>query len=41
MSVHRLGRKRGGGGEPGKQLVKEVVSELTNDLVENVYVPEV
>jgi hypothetical protein len=36
VSVYRLGWKRGGGGETGRQLVEEVVSELMNDLVENI-----
>jgi hypothetical protein len=41
VSVYRLSRKRGGGGETGEQLVEEVISELTNDLVENVRMPNV
>jgi hypothetical protein len=41
VSVHRLGRKRGRGGETGEQLVEEVVPELTNNLVENVRMPNI
>jgi hypothetical protein len=35
------GRNRGGGGKTSKQLVEEVVPELTNNLVENIRVPDI
>ncbi|KAJ7315390.1 hypothetical protein DFH08DRAFT_972083 [Mycena albidolilacea] len=39
--IDRLRRERGSGGETGKQLIKEVVAELTDDLIENVHVPDI
>jgi hypothetical protein len=39
--IGQLGWKQGRGGETSEQLIKEVVSKLTNDLVENVRMPDV